>query len=175
MIQPGDSGRCELSPARAMGLGGIIEKSGKSRVRCKFESLGTLVGTVEPEDSSIRKQNTLNHTTSLGHRVHFPSRVSILWGDDTTAGVSGGRRILVRTTTADYNLSTVLRSAAQWKQDTTAGVRVSPEGSREIRHGLDDGIGVNTEDLRRLRSEDKHVSILEKMNEGVHLINVSAP
>ena len=148
MIQPRDSGRGKLCPACSHCLGRLVKEGGKGWVGSKLESLSTAVGTIKPEDGSVRKQDTLHHTASLGHRIHLPGRVCILGGNNTAARISRGSNILISTTTTDHDLGAPSVGAGERKHDTTTSVGICAENSRQVRHLAGDGVGINVKDLR---------------------------
>lgn len=172
VVETGNGGLGASGEALALGLVGVVKEDLKSGVTSDTETLGTLLTTVNPDNSTVRKKSSLNHTTAFGHRVHLPLWVSIKGPDAAARGVSGGSDVLVRTATADDDIRVVVVGAGQGKHDGTTGVGVSAVGTGEISKLADNGTSLNLEDLSGLGDLDEDIAIFHQVHEGVHVVGL---
>jgi hypothetical protein len=172
VVETGNGGLGAGGEALALGLVGVVQEDLKSRVAGNTETLGTLLSTVDPDDSTVGKKSTLNHTTAFGHRVHLPRWVGIKRPDAAAGGVTRSSNVLVRATTADDNVGVPVVLAGQRKHDGSTSVGVGTVGTGEVRQHADNGSSLDLEDLGRLGDLDKDVAILHQVHEGVHVVGL---
>lgn len=170
VVQAGDRGPGAAGEALALGLGGVIDQDVEGGLAGELEALGALFGAVDPDDGAVGEEGTFDHTAGLGHRVHFPFGVGVEGVDAAAGGVARGSDVLVRTATADDNIRIPVVLAGEGQDDGATGVGVSAVIARKIGERLDNSVGVQVKVLRRLGSEDEHVTVLEEMDEGIHVI-----
>lgn len=172
VVETGNGGLGARGETLALGLVRVVKEDLEGGVTSDTETLSTLLSTVNPDDGTVRKKSSLNHTTAFGHRVHLPLWVGVKGPDAAARRVSGSSDILVRATTADDDIGVVVVGAGQRKHDGTTSVGVSTVGTREVSELADDGASLNLEDLSRLGDLDEDVAILHQVHEGVHVVGL---
>jgi hypothetical protein len=158
--------------ALTLGLVGVVDEDLESRVLGNTETLSTLLGTVDPNDGSVSKKSSLNHTTALRHRVHLPSGVGIEGLDATTGWVTRRSDVLVRTTTTDDNIRVPLVGAGKSHHNRATGVGVGAVSTGKIGKSANDITSANIENLSRLGDLDEKVAVLHQVEEGVHVVRL---
>lgn len=136
------------SPSLTLGLSVVVDEDIKGGVAGNLETLSTLVGTVDPDGSTVGKESSLDHTTALGHAVHLPGSVGVKGLYATARGISRRSDVLVSTTTADNNVRVVVVSAGKREEDGATGVGVGSVITGKVREDTDNGVGVHVEDFR---------------------------
>jgi len=160
------------APALALGLVGVVQKNLEARVLGNAETLGTLLSTVDPDDSTVSQERTLNHAAAFGHSIHLPFRVGIKRPDTAARWVAGSGNVLVRAATADDDVGVVVVGLGQGHHDGSTSVGVGAVGTGQVRQSANNGSSLNLEDLSRLGDSNEEVAILHQVHEGVHVVGL---
>ena len=172
VVETGDGGGRASGEALALGLVGVVEKDLESRVLGNTETLSTLLSTVDPDDGTVGKESSLNHTAALGHGVHLPLWVGIERPDAAARWVSRGSDVLVRATTADDDVGVVVVGRREREHDGSTSVGVGTVRTGKVGQHADDASGLNLEDLGRLGDLDEQVAVLHQVHEWVHVVGL---
>src|SRR6185437_6234332 len=90
----------------------------------------------------------------------------------TTAWICWAGDVLVCTSTTDDDVRSPVVRAGERQQNASTCVGVRSVVSWEIWKLLDSGIGPDVENLRRLGDENEEVSIIEEVNERIHVVRL---
>lgn len=172
VVETGDVGLGARGEALTNGLGRVVDQNLEGGRAGNTEALRALLGTVDPDDSAVGEESTLNHTATLGHSLHLPRRVGGLGVDATTGGLARGADILVGSSTADDDVVAPFVGARKRQHDGATGVGVGTVATGQVRKSADDIASTDAEDLSRLRDKDEKVAVAEQVYEGVHVVGL---
>ena len=150
MVKTGDSRLRTSGEALTLGLLGVIKEDLESGILSDAETLSTLLSTVDPGNGTVSKESSFNHTTTLRHRVHLPSRVGIKGLHATAGWVTRGSDVLVGATTTDDDVWVPVVSAGKGHHNRTTSVGVCAVASGKVWKRANNVASVDVEDLGRL-------------------------
>lgn len=156
----------------ALGLVGVVKENLKSGVLSNTETLGTFLSTVDPNDGTVSKKSSLDHTTTFRHGVQLPSGIGVKGLDATARWVTRGGDVLVRATTADDDIGAPLVGAGKGHHDGTTSVGIGTVSAGKVRESANNVAGVNVEDLSGLGDLNEQVAVLHQVKEGIHVVRL---